>query len=226
MSHFHSVRDSDRHFAIDPATRSIKNHSDKIVLSQYDHDSERFTFEIPRYVEEHDMSLCDRIEVHYTNITRNKKQQCDDVYIVSDVSCDNDTVFFSWLISSSATSLIGFLKFSVTFLCHDEDGKTVYNWGTDIYTDVSVIERLCNTSVVIENNPDLFNGLKQEILDSIGDTGESVSRDEIEQIIREYLAENPPTGGAEVSDIQQVVDKYLDENPPISIDENMVSVEF
>ena len=226
MSHFHSVRDSDRHFAIDPATRSIRNFSDKIVLSQYDHDSERFTFEMPRYVEDHDMSLCDRIEVHYTNITRNKKQQCNDVYIVTDMSSDIDSVFFSWLISGTATSLIGSLKFSVTFLCHDEDGKIVYNWGTDIYADVAVIERLHNTSAVIENNPDLFEGLKQEILDSIGDTGESVNRSEVEQIIQEYLAENPPSSGVEVEDVQQIVDEYLSENPPTAVEESSVVVQF
>lgn len=197
MSHSHSVRDSDRHFFIDPSTRSITNYSGKAVLSQYDHDSERFTFEVPRYIEEHDMSLCDRIEVHYTNITRNKKEQNNDVYIVSDMTFDNDTVFFDWLVSSNATGLIGSLKFSVTFLCHDEDGKTVYNWGTDIFTDVTVIERLRNTPIVLENNPDLIEGIKQDIYDTIGNPEQIVSRVEVEQIIQEYLAENPPVSTEE-----------------------------
>lgn len=225
MAHIHNIVDEDRHFTIDPITRQITNNSSKLVISQYDHDSERFTFEIPRYIEEHDMSLCDRVEVHYTNITRNKKQQVSDVYIVSDVSSDINTVFFSWLVSSNATGLIGLLKFSVTFLCHDEDGMTVYDWGTDIFTEVSVIERLRNTPAVIESNPDLFEGLKQDILGSIGDAGEGVDRSEVEQIIQEYLAENPPTSGVEVSDVQQIVDEYLAENPPVSVEESDV-VEF
>lgn len=59
------------------------------------------------------MSLCDRVEVHFTNITRNKKQRNDDVYIVPEaLESDRDTVFFSWLVSSNATQLIGSLKFS------------------------------------------------------------------------------------------------------------------
>ena len=48
MAHIHSVYDNDTHFKIDPATRQISNESGKVVLMQNDHNSERFTFEIPR----------------------------------------------------------------------------------------------------------------------------------------------------------------------------------
>ena len=50
MAHTHDVIDYDKHFVIDPVTRQIDNKSGKIVLMQNDHNSERFTFEIPRYV--------------------------------------------------------------------------------------------------------------------------------------------------------------------------------
>lgn len=66
MAHKHSVYDTDPHFAIDPITRAITNQSTtKTQLMQYDHNSERFTFEIPRLVDGHDMKLCDKIEIHY-----------------------------------------------------------------------------------------------------------------------------------------------------------------
>ena len=53
MAHQHGVYDTDKHFVIDSNTRKIENQSkSKITLIQNDHDSERFTFEIPRYVEE------------------------------------------------------------------------------------------------------------------------------------------------------------------------------
>ena len=69
MAHTHTVKDTDTLFVIDPITRAVVNaESKKTMLMQYDHNSETFTFEIPRYVEEHDMSLCNRVEIHYNNI--------------------------------------------------------------------------------------------------------------------------------------------------------------
>ena len=85
----HSVYDTDLHFCIDPITRSIKNQTPgKTKLIQYDHNSERFTFEIPRYVDGHDMSKCDKVEVHYINISAGKSQQSADVYLCDDMQVD------------------------------------------------------------------------------------------------------------------------------------------
>ena len=163
MSHFHKIIDTDSHFHIDPVTRLISTKADKLYVAQYDHDSERFTFQIPRYVEEHDMSLCDRIEVNFTNVIRTKKQQNSDVYIVKDAdkSFDNDTFFFSWLISSNATQLVGSLHFSITFLCFDDDGNTTYEWGTAVYENVQVLIKPKNAAVVVAKYPDLYNQLKK-----------------------------------------------------------------
>ena len=68
MAHEHIVRDGDKHFSIDPVTRKITNESGKFVLMQHDHNSERFTFSIPKNVDGHDMSLCNSIKVHYLNV--------------------------------------------------------------------------------------------------------------------------------------------------------------
>ena len=195
MSHIHNIIDDDRHFVIDPITRQITNTSSKLVISQYDHDSERFSFEIPRYIEEHDMAECDRIEVHFTNITRTKKEQNDDTYIVEDIRSDRNAVFFSWLVSRNATQLVGSLKFSVTFLCFDDDGNEVYNWGTDIFDSIQVIARLDNTASVVESNPDLIESMKKEILESISSSGGGVDEAQVEKIIENYLTENPPARG-------------------------------
>ena len=195
MSHIHNIIDDDRHFVIDPITRQITNNSSKLVISQYDHDSERFTFEIPRYIEEHDMAECDRIEVHFTNITRTKKEQNDDTYIVEDIRSDRNAVFFSWLVSRNATQLVGSLKFSVTFLCFDDDDNEVYNWGTDIFDSIQVIARLDNTVSVVESNPDLIESMKKEILESISSSGGGVDEAQVEKLIENYLTENPPARG-------------------------------
>lgn len=48
MGHTHNVYDTDTHFSINPVTRMIKNESSKkVTLIQHDHNSERFTFELP-----------------------------------------------------------------------------------------------------------------------------------------------------------------------------------
>lgn len=197
MSHIHNIIDTDSHFYIDPVTRVVSTKADKLYVAQYDHDSERFTFQIPRYVEEHDMTLCDRIEIHYSNVTRTKKQQNDDVYYVKedDRVNDNDTFFFTWLISSNATQLVGSLKFSVSFICLDENGNISYEWSTAVFENIQVLTKLENASLVREKYPDLYNQLKQEILDSIPSTGGEVDAAEVERIVIEYLAANPPAPG-------------------------------
>jgi hypothetical protein len=68
MAHEHIVNDGDKHFSIDPVTRKITNESGKFVLIQRDHNSERFTFSIPKTVDGHDMSLCNSVKVHYLNV--------------------------------------------------------------------------------------------------------------------------------------------------------------
>ena len=199
MAHDHNIVDTDSHFYIDPVTRSITTKASKLCVVQYDHGSERFTFQIPRYIEEHDMSLCDRIEIHYTNIIRTKKSQNDDTYIVreEDVAFDRDTLYFSWLITGNATQLVGSLKFSVTFLCHDEAGYVIYEWGTSVFDSIQVLAKNRNTTVVIERYPDLYNQLKEDILNSIPTTDDAVTVEEVEQIILEYFETNPPTTGTD-----------------------------
>jgi len=34
---------------------------------QFDKNSERLSFELPRYIDSHDMSTCDKAEVHFVN---------------------------------------------------------------------------------------------------------------------------------------------------------------
>ncbi len=68
MAHLHEVKDKDTHFMIDPETMEITNASEVKALKQGDHGAERFTFEMPRYIEGHDMSVCNKVEVHYNNI--------------------------------------------------------------------------------------------------------------------------------------------------------------
>ena len=140
MAHLHSVYDSDRHFQINPTTRAIRNESTKNSIMQFDHNSERLTFELPRYIEEHDMSSCNRVEVHYLNIGTGG-QKNEGVYEVDDLQIsphDNSVVICSWLIPESATQLAGSLNFLLRFACVAEDGTIKYAWHTEIYRKISV----------------------------------------------------------------------------------------
>lgn len=143
MGHTHAVYDTDTRFSINPITRVIKNESStKTGLIQHDHNSERFTFELPRTIEGHDMSLCNRVEVHYLNIDANTKKEHSGLYEVNDLRVspdDEELVQCSWLISENATHYKGKLNFLLRFSCV-EDGVVTYAWHTAIYSEFAVSE--------------------------------------------------------------------------------------
>lgn len=159
LEHRHYVFDSDPHFSIDPITRAITNQSkEKTKLIQYDHNSERFTFEIPRYVEGHDMSLSNRVEIHYINISGSSTDKNEDVYICEDKQLNEengDKVVFSWLISRNATIYAGKLNFLVKFICSEED-KITYAWNTAIFTDITIANGMNNGEPIVEEYSDIL----------------------------------------------------------------------
>lgn len=170
MAHIHSVYDTDLHFVIDPITRAIVDQAvTKTKLIQYDHNSERATFEIPRLVEGHDMTLCTKIEVHYINVSSDKKNQHSDVYTVDDVQVSpatDDVVVFSWLISGGATQYEGTLNFLIKFTCLT--GTTIdYVWNTGIFSGISVASGMNNGEAAVEEYSDILEAWKREILDEI-----------------------------------------------------------
>lgn len=174
MAHEHKIHDSDVHFIIDPITRQLTTESKKVNLIQFDHNSERFTFQLPRYIEDHDMSLSDIAEIHYINGNPNGPGEGKnvDIYMVDDlqVSPDSDNVVIgSWLISANATQFVGNLNFAIRFACIDDDNKITYQWATNVYSNITIVQGINNAgaiSVDVEEN-DLINAWKKEILRSI-----------------------------------------------------------
>lgn len=141
MTHKHSVYDTDKHFIVDALTRTIISQSKKTKLMQYDHNSERFTFQVPRYIDGHDMSLCDEIDIHYINLSSDTLHQSTGPYPVADmqVSPDGeDTIIFSWLISGNATAYTGTLIFAIEFKCLT-DSMIEYAWHTDAFSDIEIV---------------------------------------------------------------------------------------
>lgn len=179
MSLLHQVYDTDAHFKIDPITRAIKNSSTgKNVLIQYDHNSERFTFELPRFIDGHDMSKSTAVEVHYINIdSTDKTKNKSGVYPVTDlqISPDSeDVVICSWLISQNATQYAGTLNFLLKFKCTDTAGTAVYRWHTAIFSGISVSSGMDNGEAAIVQYSDVLEQWRQSLVEAAGNTVNSV----------------------------------------------------
>lgn len=124
MGHSHAVSDKDTHFIIDPVTRAITTSSEKLSIMQYDHNSERLTFEMPRYIEGHDISVCNKVEAHFLNIDSKTKDQISGLRELDDFQIDptdSEMVIVSWLITKGSTKLGGKLNFLLNFRCMEDD---------------------------------------------------------------------------------------------------------
>lgn len=186
MATIHPVIDKDPHFIIDLISRAISTESKKIALMQYDHNSERFTFELPVEIEGHPMLGCDKVEVHYINIDQKTKEESAGVYEVKDREIvDDKTIAFSWLISRKATKFVGPLSFRLRFICYDAEGSIEYAWHTAIYSGIAISNGIDNGEVVIEDYADVLNdwklGLEANQITSLeqtkvgdGDGGENI----------------------------------------------------
>ena len=167
MAHIHGVYDVDNHFTIDANTRQIKNEmSNKTSVVQLDHNSERFSFELPRYIDSHDMSQCNKVEVHYLNLCSETKQKSSGVYTVDDlqISPDNDDkVLCSWLISSDATTYSGVLSFLLRFCC--TRGNVVdYAWNTAVNSEIYVATGLYVSETTLQENVDVIEQWKDSVM--------------------------------------------------------------
>ena len=193
MSHIHTVSDSDNKFVVDAISRVIKNaSSSKTTVMQFDHNSEVFTFELPRYIEGHDMSECNRVEVHYLNIDTATKEEREGIYLVNDltVNADDETkLTCSWVISQNATQLVGNLNFLLRFICLTDD-VIDYVWNTAIFSGIYISKGIYNSDIVAEQYIDTIRAWENRLAvveNSIGSSG-----------ISPILTVTPITGGNKV----------------------------
>lgn len=171
MAHKHPIYDTDPHFKIDGDTRVITNVSDvKVALMQGDHNSERFTFEIPRYVDGHDMSLCNICQIHYLNVGSSNRATNTGIYEVEDLQFDpkdeQNRVVLSWLISSNVTMYVGSLSFVIRFGC-STDGVVDYIWNTAVHSGITISSSICNSETVVQDYTDILEQWRNELFSSI-----------------------------------------------------------
>lgn len=158
--HRHLVNDTDVCFKVDTLTRNISSVSNEKTLVQGDHNSERLTFKLTtRKIEDHDMALCDVVQIHYINIDSFTKEKSVGVYEVDDLKIsedDENAVVLSWLISSNATKFAGSLNFLIKFKCVAEDGTEEYVWNTEVYKGIRISDGIDNGKAIAEEYPDII----------------------------------------------------------------------
>lgn len=232
MPYKHRVYDTDRRFVIDTITRTISiPEVNRPVLIQYDHNSEHITFEIGRFVEGHDLSLCDKAEVHYNNIGSSGRTS-KGVYEIQDLVVDpkdNSKVIFTWIVSEKATAYTGSLAFVIAFACLNE-GDLYYRWNTAINTNLIVSGGINNGEAVEEMYADVLEAWKQDLF-GIGDTEEASmlafskrQQEAITQKGSQTLASIPDT----YENLQATVDALLEDDfiPSTVMADNVITETF
>ena len=166
MAHNHPIIDVDTHFKIDGATRVVKNEAEtKAMLVQFDHKSERFTFEVPRFVDGHDLSLCNLVRVHYINIEKSRRTEnkgCTELTDLEVCPEDDNIVTCSWLVPRDATQLVGSLHFVIQFACIDGN-EIVYSWNTAKHTSVSITDGIDGGEGIVEEYIDILTKWKNQL---------------------------------------------------------------
>ena len=132
-------------------------------------DSQTQTFQMRQssHGHQHDMSLCNKIEIHYTNINKRTREQSKNIYPVTDKHVKDNNLVFTWLPSCNATKYPGSLNFIIRFECIEDDGSISYMWHTDIFKNVTVSDVISNTESVIEDYYDILEQWKDDIINEI-----------------------------------------------------------
>ena len=148
MSHKHELNVFTPDFKINAVSREVIQVQPDVLITlmQYDHNSEKLRFECPRYIDGHDMSKCNKVEVHFVNSDVAGGTSKGGYYTVTDLgvnSSDPSLVNFSWVVSRNSTENVGTLVFSVRFICTTGD-VIDYVWHTLPFTYVSVDQGLVN----------------------------------------------------------------------------------
>lgn len=142
-------------FIINTVTRVISTTNKKMVLMQYDNKSERYTFEVDRKIDNHDLLDCNRIQIHFINIS-STKQKHPGLYLVDDLEVmesDENKVTFTWLVSHDATQYAGILSFLVSFE-YVEGDKVLYRWSSSIYNSIQIATGMDNDNCIVETYAD------------------------------------------------------------------------
>lgn len=125
----------------------------KRLAVQYDHNVETVTFDCPRYLDGHDMSVMQT----YINYIRadgiRGSHRCTNVMIDG---VDDEIVHFDWTISGHVTYVDGHLSFMVCIKEVDSDGNEVIHWNSEINSEAYVSPGIKCPDTILAQYPDVI----------------------------------------------------------------------
>lgn len=213
MAHDHIIYDSDPHFSIDVDTRAISYVSpDKLMLIQGDHNSEIFTFDMPKFADGHDMTKCDIKQVHFINLDGERGVlKSVGVYVIDDMKDDpEDTskLVFSWTVPHTATRYVGSLSFAIKLACSGEDSTYEYVWSTLPYSSVPVSKTIENTDEFVGDYSDVLQDWYTTIV-SAGEEGVTAINNARKQAVASVQDALANVGGIIVSITEPTTEKAV-----------------
>lgn len=200
MEHKHEVIDQDCSFYIDPAKdMAITCEGTVKGLKRGDMGAEVYSFSMPRYIEGHDMSTCNKVEVHFNNIHKDRttreittNRSFDEVEGFGVTKEDEDTVTWTWKPSGDATQLDGTLAFCIRFACM-EGAEITYQKFSGTFESIPVGETIWNTEEMAKEYADVLEQWRQELLAAIETV--SVTDEQVAAAVDAYMANHPVSGG-------------------------------
>lgn len=174
-------------FKVDPITRQIiKVDENDVVLVKNDHNSERYRISMPRYIDGHDMSLCDTARVHYINTGTTSGVASSDVYESDDLglvieegmtAADATEISFTWLVANTATQEHGRLAFAIELCCTGDSTSDGYAWHSGVYADITVSDGIHNGKAIVGVYGDILQSWWEKITDVMGGSIEENSKE-------------------------------------------------
>lgn len=131
MANHSTVRDTGAFFTIVPETREVQVPSThKVIGVVGDHLAEQLTFEIPKYIDSHDIRGCARRYVEWENVEGERGS--DQLVELTELpeGAQPEMLYFTWTIRDRLAAAKGLVQFSVHFEDVDTNGLRLYHWGT------------------------------------------------------------------------------------------------
>lgn len=172
MAHDHILVDDDNRFIIDGQTRQITNITgNHPSVMQFDHNSEKLSFQMPLLMEGHDMSECDEIKILYKNTGKgtsaSTRPVVADVETITDITVDEDEgiLVFTWTIPEFATIYSGTIVFQFKFICYGdtEDDPPKFKLYTEQYSFIEVRPSLDISKILETQFPNLLDEIETKL---------------------------------------------------------------
>ena len=161
--------DSEEHIVIGRDRVISVPDSLKNIAVQFDHNIETVTFDCPRKWDNHDMLEDDGVTI-YINYLLPDGNVASAVATNLKDDANPDIMHFDWTISRNATSQVGHISFLVCVRRVDGEGNVLYDWNSELNTEMFISSGLPIEEHLEELNSDVITHLllRMDELEAIG----------------------------------------------------------